>query len=76
VRLGHAVWQVGGAEQAGFEYFFLVEGQAVESADEDGFVVDLDAVLEAAADFQESSGFDGEPGFLADFAGDGVPLEY
>ena len=29
VGFGHAVWQVGGAEQAGFEYFFLVEGQAV-----------------------------------------------
>lgn len=52
VRLGHAVWQVGGAEKAGFEDFLWVECQAVESADEDGFVVDLDAVLEADADLQ------------------------
>ena len=29
VRFWHRVWQVGGAEQAGFEDFLRVEGQAV-----------------------------------------------
>jgi hypothetical protein len=52
VRFGHPVWQVGGAEQAGFEDFLRVEGEAVQAADEDGLVVDLDPVPEAAADLQ------------------------
>ena len=49
VRFWHSVWQVVGAEQAGFEYFPLIERQVADSADEDGFVIDLDPAGEAAA---------------------------
>jgi hypothetical protein len=76
VGFGHAVWQVGGTEQAGFEDFLRIKCQAIQSADENGFVVDLDAVLEAAADFQQPAGLDGETGFLADLAGDGVLVPF
>ncbi len=50
MRFGHAVWQIAGAEQPRFEDFFRVECQAVESADEDGLILDLDPLLEPAAD--------------------------
>jgi hypothetical protein len=76
VRFRHAVWQVGGAEQAGFEHFLGVKGQAVQPADEDGLVVDLDPLLVAAADFQQPPGLDGQAGFLADLADDGVLVPF
>jgi hypothetical protein len=72
VSFGHAVWQVADAEQAGFEHFLRIQRQTLQAADEDGLVVDLDPVLEAAPDLQQAACLDGEPGFLADLAGDGV----
>ena len=72
MSLGHPGGEVGGAEEARFEDLFGVESQAVEAPDEGRLVVDLDAVAEAAADLEEPSSLDGQPRFLADFAGDRV----
>ncbi len=49
MRFGHPVWQVAGAEQSGFEYFLRIECQAVQSADEDGLVVDLASLQTSVA---------------------------
>ena len=66
---GHALGQFVRGEEPGFQDFPAVQGEAVEPAGQGGLVVRLDAVPVSAADHQQPSWLDGQPGLLTDFAG-------
>jgi hypothetical protein len=72
VQIGHGRRQVVGPEQPGFQDLARVQGQTAEPAGQGGLVVDLNAVLVAAADLDQPPDLDGQAGFLANFPRDGV----